>query len=46
MELRRKGMAADVMIAGSNAITLDGKLVNLDGTGNRPCVDRLFVLDP
>jgi hypothetical protein len=28
-------MAADVMIASSNAITLDGKLVNLDGMGNR-----------
>ena len=35
MELRRKGMAADVMIASSNAITLDGRLVNLDGIGNR-----------
>jgi hypothetical protein len=34
-ELRRKGMAADVMIASSNAITLDGRLVNLDATGNR-----------
>jgi hypothetical protein len=34
-ELRRKGLTADVMIASSNAITLDGKLVNLDGTGNR-----------
>ncbi len=34
-ELRRKGMMADVMIASSNAITLDGKLVNLDATGNR-----------
>lgn len=33
--LRRQGMAADVMIASSNAITLDGKLVNLDGMGNR-----------
>jgi hypothetical protein len=33
--LRRKGMTADVMIASSNAITLDGKLVNLDGMGNR-----------
>jgi hypothetical protein len=32
---RRQGMAADFMIAGSNAITLDGKLVNLDGMGNR-----------
>jgi len=28
-------MMADVMIASSNAITLDGKLVNLDATGNR-----------
>jgi hypothetical protein len=35
LELRRKGMTADVMIASSNAVTLDGKLVNLDGTGNR-----------
>ena len=32
---RRQGMTADFMIASSNAITLDGKLVNLDGTGNR-----------
>jgi L-lactate utilization protein LutB len=35
LELRRKGMTADIMIASSNAITLDGKLVNLDGMGNR-----------
>ncbi len=35
MEIRRRGMSADVMIASSNAITLDGKLVNLDGMGNR-----------
>jgi hypothetical protein len=32
---RRQGMTADYMIASSNAITLDGKLVNLDGMGNR-----------
>ena len=32
---RRQGMTADFMIASSNAITLDGKLVNLDGMGNR-----------
>jgi hypothetical protein len=32
---RQQGMAADFMIASSNAITLDGKLVNLDGMGNR-----------
>ena len=35
LELRRKGMTADVMIASSNAVTLDGRLVNLDGMGNR-----------
>jgi len=35
MERRRQGMLADVMIASSNAITLDGRLVNLDGSGNR-----------
>jgi LUD domain len=32
---RRRGMTADVMISSANAITLDGKLVNLDGMGNR-----------
>ncbi len=35
LELRRKGLSADIMIAGANAVTLDGKLVNLDGMGNR-----------
>jgi hypothetical protein len=35
LELRRQGMIADVMIASTNAITLDGRLVNLDGMGNR-----------
>jgi hypothetical protein len=33
--LRCKGMTADIMIASSNAVTMDGKLVNLDGMGNR-----------
>jgi hypothetical protein len=35
LEQRRRGMTADVMISSANAITLDGKLVNLDGMGNR-----------
>lgn len=35
IEMRRKGLTADFMIASSNAITLDGRLVNLDGMGNR-----------
>lgn len=33
--MRREGMVSDVYIASSNAVTLDGKLVNIDGTGNR-----------
>ncbi len=35
IEQRRKGLSADIMIASTNAITLDGVLVNLDGMGNR-----------
>ena len=35
LDLRRRGLTADVMIASTNAITLDGRLVNLDGMGNR-----------
>ena len=35
MAARRRGLTADVMIASTNAITLDGRLVNLDGRGNR-----------
>jgi hypothetical protein len=35
LEPRRKGLLADIMITSTNAITLDGKLINLDGLGNR-----------
>jgi maleate cis-trans isomerase len=35
VELRRKQLAADVFLTSTNAITLDGKLVNVDGAGNR-----------
>jgi len=35
LELRHQGLRADIMIASSNAITLDGRLVNLDGSENR-----------
>jgi hypothetical protein len=31
----RKAFTADVFLAGTNAVTLDGKLVNTDGLGNR-----------
>ncbi|MCX6555973.1 MAG: lactate utilization protein [Candidatus Aminicenantes bacterium] len=34
-DMRRQGLLADVFICSSNAITADGRLVNVDGTGNR-----------
>jgi L-lactate utilization protein LutB len=34
-EIRRKGLTADYFLTGSNSITEDGYLVNMDGTGNR-----------
>lgn len=35
MLLRRKELSCDVFISGTNAVTLDGQLVNTDGSGNR-----------
>jgi L-lactate utilization protein LutB len=35
VSLRARGLTADYMITSTNAITMDGKLVNLDGQGNR-----------
>jgi hypothetical protein len=35
LEQRRRGLSADIMISSTNAITLNGVLVNLDGMGNR-----------
>jgi len=34
-KMRTEGLLSDVFIASTNAITLDGKLVNEDGVGNR-----------
>ncbi|MFC1940898.1 lactate utilization protein [Chloroflexota bacterium] len=34
-QLEREAFLADVFLAGSNAVTMDGKLVNVDHTGNR-----------
>lgn len=34
-ELRRKALLSDLYFTGTNAITEDGRLVNLDGFGNR-----------
>jgi len=33
--MRRQGLLSDVFIMSSNAVTADGRLVNIDGTGNR-----------
>jgi len=34
-KLQREALLADVFLTGTNAITMDGKLVNIDGAGNR-----------
>jgi len=34
-DMRHQGLRADIFICSSNAVTSDGKLVNMDGTGNR-----------
>lgn len=34
-ERRRRGLLADYFITGTNAITMDGVLINMDGFGNR-----------
>lgn len=34
-EIRRKQLTCDVFLSGSNAITRDGRLYNVDGRGNR-----------
>ncbi|MDP4143060.1 MAG: lactate utilization protein [Bacillota bacterium] len=35
LEVMRKELISDVFICSSNAVTLDGELVNIDGSGNR-----------
>lgn len=35
MEIMHKALAADLYLLGANAITLDGRIVNIDGNGNR-----------
>jgi len=35
MRARKAGTQADCFVSGSNAITYDGKIVNIDGMGNR-----------
>lgn len=35
LDIRHKQLACDVFLSSTNALTLDGKLVNVDGAGNR-----------
>lgn len=35
LQIRREELLTDVFLASANAITLDGKIVNVDGVGNR-----------
>jgi len=35
LEMRKKALTSDVYLTSSNAITLKGQLLNIDGTGNR-----------
>jgi hypothetical protein len=35
LDIRRRTLSADVFIASSNAVSMGGSLVNIDGTGNR-----------
>ena len=35
MDVLKKDMVTDIYMSGANAITLDGRIVNIDGTGNR-----------
>ena len=35
LERRRQALTCDVFLSGTNALTVDGKLVNIDGVGNR-----------
>jgi len=35
LAIRRSHLSSDVFLSSANAVTLDGKLVNADGTGNR-----------
>ena len=35
LELKKRALTSDVFVTGTNALTLDGKIVNVDGLGNR-----------
>jgi len=35
MKIKKRALTSDVFVTGTNALTLDGKIVNVDGHGNR-----------
>lgn len=35
IEIKKRALTSDVFVTGTNALTLDGKIVNVDGHGNR-----------
>jgi len=35
IKLKKQALTSDVFVTGTNALTLDGKIVNVDGLGNR-----------
>jgi hypothetical protein len=35
MKILKRQLTSDVFISGSNAVTLEGEILNVDGTGNR-----------
>jgi hypothetical protein len=48
-QMRKEGLSADIYIASANAVTLSGKIVNVDGIGNRVAAmifgpDKVFLL--
>ena len=47
--IRRQQLLSDVYLSGTNAVTLDGKLINVDATGNRVGAmlfgpDKVFIV--
>lgn len=49
MKVRREALLCDVFLTSTNAITMDGELINIDGTGNRVAAmcfgpDRVIVI--
>lgn len=49
IRLKKRALTSDVFVTGTNALTLDGKIVNVDGHGNRVAAmlfgpDRVIVV--